>query len=251
MTEEVRDGEESPTPSCLWALHAVLGRNREWLLNGGAERVEPPKGNSKEVEEMPDSSLDYSIHHLIAGRYSPFGFESRSIDDSDLLALFEAARWSASAANAQPWSYIVAKREDVQQFAQMLRCVDEVNRPWAEQVSVLLVGCARMKHEGTGATYITAEHDLGLASANLVFEATARGIGVHQMTYIDREKLSALYRIPSDVKVVTMLALGYGRRNVAAKRRWRKPLESFVFGGAWAEALPLLKSRADVAQANQ
>jgi len=115
----------------------------------------------------------------------------------------------------------------------------------------LLVGCAQMKHEGTGATYITAEHDLGLASANLVFEATARGIGVHQMTYIDREKLSALYRIPSDVKVVTMLALGYGRRNVAAKRRWRKPLESFVFGGAWAEALPLLKSRADLAQANQ
>lgn len=200
---------------------------------------------------MPDSTLDYSIHPLIAGRYSPFGFESRSIADDDLLALLEAARWSASAANAQPWSYIVAKREGAEQFAQMLSCVDEIYLAWAEQASALLVGCTRMTHEGTGAPYITAEHDLGLASANLVFEATARGIGVHQMTYINREKLCLLYRIPPDVKVVTMLALGYARRAAAGKRRWRKPLESFVFGGTWAEALPLLKSREDKAGLTQ
>jgi len=204
---------------------------------------DPPTG-SKEVENMNDSTLDSPIHHLIAERYSPFGFESRSIDDNDLLALLEAARWSASGSNAQPWSYIVAKREDVKQFEKMLTCVDEVNLAWAEQASVLLVGCTRMAQEGKGAPNITAEHDLGLASANLVFEATARGIGVHQMTYIDREKSSLLYRIPPDVKVVTMLALGYARRDVAGKRRWRKPLESFVFSGAWAEALPLLNSHA-------
>lgn len=70
------------------------------------------------------------------------------------------------------------------------------------------------------------------------------------MTYIDREKLCVLYRIPPGVKVVTMLALGYGRRDVTPKRRWRKPLESFVFGGAWAEALPLLKRHRDLSDAN-
>jgi nitroreductase len=200
--------------------------------------------------KMPSSTPDHPINHLIARRYSPFEFEGRAIDDSDLLALLEAARWSASAANTQPWSYIVAKREDAEQFAQMLSCVDEVNRSWAEQVSVLIVGCTWMTQEGTGAPSVTAEHDLGLASANLVFEATARGIGVHQMTYIDREKLRVLYRIPPDVKIVTMLALGYGRRDVAAKPRRRKGLESFVFGGTWAQASPLLQSHAGVAQAD-
>lgn len=199
---------------------------------------------------MPSSTPGYPIYHLIARRYSPFEFEGRAIPDSDLLALLEAARWSASAANAQPWSYIVGKREDAEPFAQMLSCVDEVNLSWAEQVSVLIVGCTRMTQEGTGVPYATAEHDLGLASANLVFEATARGIGVHHMTYIDRERLCVLYRIPPEVKVVTMLALGYGKREVAAKRRWRKPLESFVFGSAWAQALPLLKSHADSGQAD-
>lgn len=110
---------------------------------------------------MSDSALDYPIHDLIAGRYSPSEFESRSIADNDLLAVLEAARWSASAGNAQPWSYIVAKREDSEQFAQMLSCVDEINLPWAEQVSVLLVGCTRMTHEGTGGPYTTANMTWG------------------------------------------------------------------------------------------
>jgi nitroreductase len=73
---------------------------------------------------MPSSIPDYPIHHLIARRYSPFAFESRAVADNDLLAVLEAARWSASAANAQPWSYIVAKRDDAGEFAQMLTCVD-------------------------------------------------------------------------------------------------------------------------------
>lgn len=193
---------------------------------------------------MYDSVPEYAINDLIAKRHSPFAFDNRAVPDRDLLALLEAARWSASAGNEQPWSYIVAKREHAEQFEQMLGCVAEVNLSWAQQAGVLIVGCVRTTQPGTGVRYETAEHDLGLASANLVFEATARGIGVHQMTYIDREKLRALYRIPEDVKVLTMLAIGYERHGGDAKRRSRKPLESFVFGRFWAHASPLLNAHA-------
>jgi nitroreductase len=191
---------------------------------------------------MVSSAPGIAINELIAKRHSPFAFQNRAIPDSDLLALLEAARWSASAANEQPWSYIVAAREDAEQFAAMLGCVSEINLSWAQQAAVLIVGCVRTVQEGTGARVETAEHDLGLASANLVFEATARGIGVHQMTYIDREKLRRLYGIPEEVKVVTMLALGYEGAGASAKRRSRKPLERFVFAHAWAQVSPLVKS---------
>jgi nitroreductase len=46
----------------------------------------------------------FPINELIASRWSPFAFEDRSVSENDLRALFEAARWSASAANEQPWS---------------------------------------------------------------------------------------------------------------------------------------------------
>src|SRR5277367_2056882 len=54
---------------------------------------------------------DYPINDLIAKRWSPFAFDDRRVSDDDLRALFEAARWSASANNEQPWSYIVATRD--------------------------------------------------------------------------------------------------------------------------------------------
>ena len=191
---------------------------------------------------MAGGAQRIAINELIAKRHSPFGFENRAIADLDLLALLEAARWSASAGNEQPWSYIVAKREDAEQFDAMLGCVAEINLAWAREAAALIVGCVRTVQETTGVRVETAEHDLGLASANLVFEATARGIGVHQMTYIDREALRRLYGIPDHVKVVTMLAIGYEGSGAAAKRRSRKPLERFVFSHSWAQASPLVKS---------
>jgi nitroreductase len=94
-----------------------------------------------------------------------------------------SARWSASAANEQPWSYFVATRDEHAEFARLLSCVADVNLPWAKFAAVLMLGCARLTMEHTGEPYETAEHDLGLASANLVFEATARGLRVHQKSH--------------------------------------------------------------------
>src|ERR1700689_5563689 len=45
-----------------------------------------------------------------------------------MWTLFEAARWSASAANEQPWIYIVATREQPEEFARMLSCIEDVNQ---------------------------------------------------------------------------------------------------------------------------
>lgn len=190
------------------------------------------------------------IHPLIATRVSPNIFSCRPVSTPDLLALFEAARWSASAGNEQPWSYLVATRAQTEQFERMLSFIDPVNLPWARLASVLVIGCARLTLEHTGAAYATAEHDLGLASANLVFEATARGLGVHQMTRIDQDSIHASFHIPQHVGVISMLAIGYAEDHSAATNdlrhprsplRSRKPLESFVFSESWAQAAPILK----------
>ena len=183
------------------------------------------------------------IHELLAKRTSPHVFDTRAVSAQDLVALFEAARWSASAGNEQPWSYIVATREDPEEFERMLSCVAEVNLPWASLASVLVIGCVRLHLSHGGGAYPTAEHDLGLASANLVFEATARGLGVHQMTRIDRELIRDLYGIPEGVGVVSALAIGYappeGGSSLATwppVHRSRKPLGSFLFAGTWSRA---------------
>src|ERR1700675_1701858 len=87
---------------------------------------------------------DYPIHDLIATRWSPYSFADRSVSDQDLCALFEAARWAASSFNEQPWSYIVAKKEETSEFEQLLSCLVEVNQAWAKAASVLALGISRL-----------------------------------------------------------------------------------------------------------
>ena len=57
------------------------------------------------------AETDHPIHELMAQRWSPYCFSKKLISNEDLHSLFEAARWAASSYNEQPWSYIVATRE--------------------------------------------------------------------------------------------------------------------------------------------
>lgn len=67
-----------------------------------------------------EASPDYPIHELLAKRWSPYGFQNRPVAEADLRSLFEAARWSASSFNEQPWRYIVATQANALDFEKML-----------------------------------------------------------------------------------------------------------------------------------
>ena len=92
-----------------------------------------------------------------------------------------AARWAASSYNEQPWRYIVATKAEPAEFARLLSCLVEGNQPWAQAAPVLAIGCTSLNFAKNGQPNAAAHHDLGLASASLTLEATARGLSVHQM----------------------------------------------------------------------
>jgi hypothetical protein len=107
---------------------------------------------------------------------------------------------------------------------------------------VLALGVTRGLFVRNDKRNAAARHDLGQASAHLSFEATARGISVHQMIGILPDRARELYRIPEHSEALTGLAIGYaaapeslpeplGARDLAA--RDRKPLGEFVFSGSW------------------
>jgi nitroreductase len=192
---------------------------------------------------------DYPIHDLIVSRWSPYSFADRSVSDEDLRALFEAARWAASSFNEQPWSYIVAKKEETSEFERLLSCLVEVNQVWAKAASVLALGISRLNFTRNEQPNRAAVHDLGLAAGNLVLEATARGLVVHQMAGILPDKARALYSIPDGYEPLTGIAIGYAGdpahlpeelRIRDGARRPRKPLKEFVFGGKWGVTAAVL-----------
>ncbi len=195
------------------------------------------------------AAADHPVHELIAQRWSPYAFADRPVSRADLLSLFEAARWAPSSYNEQPWSYIIATREEPEEHARLLSCLVEGNQAWARAAPVLALGCARLTFERDGRPNAAALHDLGLASAGLVLEATALGLAVHQMIGILPDRARQLYQVPEDVQPLTALAIGYPGDPAAlpehlrgrdAARRPRKPLRAFVFGGRWGTTSPVV-----------
>jgi len=124
---------------------------------------------------------DYPIHELLEQRWSPYVFDaSKDVSEADLSSLFEAARWTMSSYNAQPWRYIVGVRKRSQDIWQRVHdALVEANQVWAQNAPVLALGLAEHNFEYNGKPNKAAVHDLGAASANLTFEATARRLVVH------------------------------------------------------------------------
>jgi nitroreductase len=192
---------------------------------------------------------NYPIHELLAERWSPYAFQNRSVSEADLRSLFEAARWAASSYNEQPWSYIIATKENPDHFQQLLECLVEGNQIWAKDAPVLALGIVSLKFTRNNQDNRAAIHDLGLASGNLLVEATTRGICVHQMIGILPDKARELFEIPEGYEAFTAMAIGYqgdpmilpdGLKERDLMPRQRKPLEQFVFGGKWGNPSSLV-----------
>jgi nitroreductase len=188
------------------------------------------------------AETDHPINDLTAKRWSPYCFSNNKVSREDLCSLFEAARWAASSYNEQPWSYIVATREDHEEFERLLSCLVEGNQRWAASAPVLVLGIASLNFSRNGKPNRAAIHDLGQASANLVLEATARGLYVHQMIGILPDKAREVYAIPEGHEPMTAIAVGYPGdpkdfpdelQQRDANRRPRKPLKEFLFGAKW------------------
>jgi nitroreductase len=204
---------------------------------------------AKKKEHTVKASTDYPVHELISNRWSPYSFDPRKVTDDDLRSLFEAVRWAPSSYNEQPWSYIVATNKDPDEFQRLLSCLVDANQAWAKTAPVLAMGITNLAFTRNGKPNRAAMHDLGLASANLVFEATARSLVVHQMIGILPDKARELYEIPEGHEPLTALAIGYAgdpdmlpesMRERDLTRRPRKPLGEFLFSGKWNNKSGLL-----------
>jgi nitroreductase len=193
---------------------------------------------------------DHPIQPLIARRWSPYAFADRPVSDNDLRSVFEAARWSASSYNEQPWRYIVATKANPVDFERLLSCLVEGNQVWAKAAPVLAFGCVSLRFARNSQPNAAAEHDLGQATATLTVEATSRGLCVHQMIGLLPDKVRELYRIPEGVRPLTALAIGYPAdagvlpehlRGSDLAIRTRRPLAEFVFGSQWGAPSHLAK----------
>lgn len=181
------------------------------------------------------------IHEVLAERWSPRSFDSSvEVPSEKITAALEAARWSASAANTQPWRFIVARRGTTEHDT-IVENLMGFNQVWASSAQVLIVNLAAIAAED-GTPLRWSQYDLGQAVANLTVQAHHDGLHVHQMGGIEVDGLREAFDIDANLEPISVTALGVlgtpealtndvlREREVAP--RSRRPLDEIVIVSA-------------------
>ena len=191
---------------------------------------------------------DAPINGLIRRRWSPRAFEDRLVEPEKLRTLFEAVRWAASSGNVQPWHFLLATKDDAENFNRVLQIFKENNQSWAKNAPVIGLSIAALHLPQSATPNRHALQDVGQAAATLALQATDLDLQIHQMGGIFPDKAREVFGIPDGYEVVAGLAIGYPgdpdslpdklRERELAPRQ-RKPLTDFVFTGHWATPVPI------------
>jgi len=183
---------------------------------------------------------EFALTDVLESRWSPRAFDREEVlDETRLGPAFEAARWSPSSGNSQPWSFVVGFRGD-EVFHTIVATMASGNQVWAEHAAVVVANIASVVDpEGNPQSH--AIYDLGQAIAHFTVQATAEGLMVHQMSGFDAQALGRELGIDSSQRAVTLMAVGSlgdpadlpeKLQEREAKPRVRKGLSAIVGGSA-------------------
>jgi nitroreductase len=190
-----------------------------------------------------EAPADRPIEALLRRRWSPRSFTDQPVSAAALESLLEAARWAASCNNAQPWHYLIARRqEDAAAFEALLGCLTPNNQGWAKHAPVLMLSVARTTFPANGNPNRHGWHDTGAASAQMALQAAALGLQLHQMAGFDPARAREAFAIPAEYDPAAAIALGHpgsadalpeALRQRETAPRARRPVAEFAYFGKW------------------
>ena len=191
---------------------------------------------SKEVKQNRKS--DYDISPLILNRWSPRAMTGEEIQNEELMAIFEAARWAPSSYNNQSWRFIYARR-NTEHWDRLFNLMGEFNQSWTKNAAVLIVVISKKTFDHNNNPARTHSFDTGAAWENMALEATRRGYVIHGMEGSDYDKAKKDLRIPDDYTVEAMVAIGKrGKKSVLPEGMQdkevpsqRRPLKEIIMEG--------------------
>ncbi|WP_260925194.1 nitroreductase family protein [Novosphingobium sp. 9] len=149
------------------------------------------------------------IEKLIVDRWSPRAFDGSEIPQDDLDVILEAAGWAPSAFNAQPWTFLYAKKGDANWDLFLSQLID-FNQGWAKNASALVfVVTDKHTHSDKGdQPNYSHSFDAGAAWGYAALQAQALGYHTHGMTGLKFGEAEAALGVPEDHRLEAAFAIG-------------------------------------------
>lgn len=142
----------------------------------------------------------------ITNRRSIRKFKEQPVEPEKIEQLLRAAMQAPSAANQQPWEFIVVQDR---------KALEELSRvsPYATPVAVSAVSFVLLANRNSFKVPTAWQQDLGAAAENILLEAVHLGLGAVWLGIATSEQASKnvreLYRLPETVLPFALIAAGY------------------------------------------
>jgi nitroreductase len=186
----------------------------------------------------------YGIHFLLESRWSPRSFRDDAVEKEKLQRIFEAAQWSPSCSNEQPWRFIVGEKGN-ETYNKIFESLTDGNKRWAGNAPVLIVSFSKKYFERNHKDNFHFMYDTGQSVAHLTFQAMHEGLYVHQMAGFHFEKIKGYFNVPEEYYIVSVIALGYLGKPESLEEdlkvremeeRSRKETKEIIFSGTFGNS---------------
>lgn len=187
-----------------WIIEMKRSRRRILLAMAATALSTPLTLAAKQASAAEGEKMD--VFTALKTRRSVREYAPKDISETDLKEILKLAMDAPSAANEQPWEFIVLRDKN------SLDKVEEINHyaPFAKNAAAAILLCLNEKKEKIKGMGIL---DMGICAENLMLAAHGMGIGsvftgIYPMT--DRIKgFQKLCDLPDHVIPIGLIVLGY------------------------------------------
>lgn len=145
-------------------------------------------------------------------------FADRPLPPETVESVLEAGRWAPSAKEAQPWRFVAVQEA----LTRRELAAAAFNHPHVATAPLLVVCCARIHSHVSGSGRVSYPMDLAAAAQNMLLAAADMGLSTSWINGFRESAVRDAVDAPSEVPVVTILAIGYadGIRSLPDRRPW-------------------------------
>lgn len=170
------------------------------------------------------------VKKAIEDRRSIRKYADKEVSDDMIKELIEAARLAPSGNNAQPWKYMVIKKEMIEKLKEN----KIFKQNFVYKAPVIIVCCAdpkaypRAKFESAFDDPYEARalRDLSISCQNLVLQAVELGLGTCYIGWMNKEKIKEILNIPEEFVIPYVITIGWPAEQPDA--RDRKDIDEIV-----------------------
>ena len=168
------------------------------------------------------------VFEAVKTRRSIRKYKEATVEKEKLSKVLEAARFAPSAANLQPWSFIVVSDKTIRQSL-----FSAYSQQWFVNAPIIIVACGvpdKGWRRKDGEKYYPI--DVAIAMQNMILAAHEMGLGTCWIAAFDEKKVRKALDIPKNVRVIAMTPLGYPDE-VKGPITERKSLEEIIHYDKW------------------